>query len=257
MTAGEAGKRDGAVAIVALLGLAAHPVLGPHAPALAHWAVCAGSVAIVAASWRTGDAARSVAAMTAALGVATQLPILWQPAMLVALAAFVVLGRVVPAFRPPGAWRARGTLPLGWTLLVGGVTPFALGAWMVLFHPDLHAVRAANVPELGLPLPVIAAGGVVFAFVNAALEELLWRGVLQDRLAALFGDGAAVGLQAASFGVQHLWGVPRGIAGVVLAGVWAVMLGLLRRRSGGLLAPFAAHVVADATIAVIVIGFVK
>ena len=54
--------------------------------------------------------------------------------------------------------------------------------------------------------------------------------------------------------MQHLWGVPRGAVGVLLAGVWAVMLGLLRRRAGGILAPFMAHVVADATIAVIILS---
>ena len=41
--------------------------------------------------------------------------------------------------------------------------------------------------------------------------------------------------------------------GVVLAGVWGGMLGLLRQRAGGLLAPVLAHIVADATIATILI----
>ena len=71
-----------------------------------------------------------------------------------------------------------------------------------------------------------------------------WRGILQDRLVPLFG-------------LQHAWGFPRGPVGVVLAGGWAVMLGLLRRHSGGLLSPILAHVVADATIAVLVLGCLR
>ncbi|MBN9166016.1 MAG: CPBP family intramembrane metalloprotease [Myxococcales bacterium] len=84
-----------------------------------------------------------------------------------------------------------------------------------------------------------------------------WRGILQDRLVPLFGVGGAIVLQAASFGLQHAWGFPRGPVGVVLAGGWAVMLGLLRRHSGGLLSPILAHVVADATIAVLVLGCLR
>jgi membrane protease YdiL (CAAX protease family) len=100
---------------------------------------------------------------------------------------------------------------------------------------------------------VLIAGGVGFALVNAALEELLWRGVLIDRLEPLFGPSLAIAISAISFGVQHAHGVPRGPIGVLLAGSWAVMLGMLRKHSKGLLAPILSHVVADATIAVIIL----
>ena len=62
--------------------------------------------------------------------------------------------------------------------------------------------------------------------------------------------------QALSFGVQRLHGFPRRPMGVLLATAWALMLGFLRDRSQGLWAPFLAHVVADATIAILVLGFV-
>jgi uncharacterized protein len=64
-------------------------------------------------------------------------------------------------------------------------------------------------------------------------------------------------LQAGSFGLQHAHGFPRGVIGVALAGSWAVMLGVLRHRSRGLFAPTLAHVVADATIAVLVLTIVR
>jgi hypothetical protein len=52
---------------------------------------------------------------------------------------------------------------------------------------------------------------------------------------------------------MHVHGFPRGVSGVVLAGAWGGMLGKLRQRAGGLLAPVLAHIVADATIASIII----
>jgi uncharacterized protein len=111
-------------------------------------------------------------------------------------------------------------------------------------------VTRRYVPDM--PLAVLVVGGLLFVVANAALEELIYRGVFQDGLERLMGPGAAIAIQAASFGILHAHGVPRGPAGAVLAGVWAVMLGMLRRRAGGLLAPFLAHAVADATIAVII-----
>jgi uncharacterized protein len=111
------------------------------------------------------------------------------------------------------------------------------------------------VPNLPPALLVLAAAA--FVVVNALLEEVIWRGVLQDRLAPLFGPTAAIVLQAVSFGVAHAHGVPRGVVGVILAGTWAVMLGALRRHTRGLLAPFVAHVVADVTVAVLILVVVR
>jgi membrane protease YdiL (CAAX protease family) len=247
--------RDKVTAVVALAAVGVHAVAGFRSTSFVALVATALSVALVPFSLRSNPAVRSLCAMLASLAVAMQLPVLWQPAMLLALLGFVAAGRAVTGLRAPNTWRARGRVPLVWTLLVGGVTPVALFAWMILFRPDLRDVVGAYVPDL--PLPVRIVGGVGFAVVNAALEELIWRGVLQDRLGPLFGARGAIALQALSFGVQHFGGVPRGIVGVILAGLWGVMLGMLRRHARGLLAPFLAHVVADATLAVIVLHFAR
>ncbi len=85
---------------------------------------------------------------------------------------------------------------------------------------------------------------------------MIWRGVLQPALADAGGVAFAVVIQAASFGLHHAHGFPRGPIGVGLVFVWALMLGALRHRSRGVLAPLLAHLVADAVIAGIVIGWV-
>jgi uncharacterized protein len=243
---------DRGVALLALGILGACAVWGgalegawTFAPAIA--AVALGMVA----AWVASPPARALAALVACLLVALRIPAPWQVVMGIALAAFVLLARVAPRFAPPPRWWAPGRVPPGWTALVGGVTPVALVGWVVLFHPNLRDVVRNYVPDL--PLPVLIAGGAGFALVNAALEELLWRGVFQDRLEPLFGGGGAIAISSISFGVQHMHGVPRGAIGVLLAGTWAVMLGTLRRHTRGMLAPFLSHVIADATIAVIIL----
>ena len=237
---------DRGVALLAVAILGARAVWGGgFAPVIA--VVVLGVVALRVAS----PPARAITALVACLLLANFVPVMWQPAMAIALGAFVLVARVVPAFAPSPRWWAPGRAPPGWTALVGGVTPIALVGWVVLFHPNLRDVVGDYVPDL--PLPVLIAGGVGFALVNAALEELIWRGVLQDRLEPLFGAAGAIAISSISFGVQHAHGVPRGVVGVLLAGIWAVMLGTLRRRARGMLAPFLAHVIADATIATIIL----
>jgi hypothetical protein len=146
-------------------------------------------------------------------------------------------------------------VPVLGTLACAAVTPVGLVAWTIVARPDLTDLTSAYVPDV--PIPLLLVGAVIFAVVNATLEEAIWRGILQEDLTAILGPAAAIGVQAASFGLAHAHGFPRGLAGVLLAGGWGLLLGWLRRRSGGLVAPILAHVVADATIAAIVLLMVR
>jgi membrane protease YdiL (CAAX protease family) len=55
------------------------------------------------------------------------------------------------------------------------------------------------------------------------------------------------------FGVGHLHGFPSGWIGVGLATIYGLMLGVVRLRTGGLLAAWIAHVAADFTIACLIL----
>lgn len=253
---------DKVVCLAALAANAVHPIAGVlRAPAAVHLAAIGASVALALGARRSGTAVRSLTALLACLALAVLLAmelgialnILWALALL----GFVLAGRVNAALRPSPSWCARGSVPLGWTALVGGVTPFALTAWVLLLRPDLHRVTDAYAPLLDQPLPLLLAVGVAFALLNAAVEELIWRGVILDRLEPVFGPRTAIVLQAASFGAAHLIGVPGGVVGALLAGIWALMLGALRRYARGLLAPYLAHVVADLAIAAIVFAYAR
>jgi membrane protease YdiL (CAAX protease family) len=128
----------------------------------------------------------------------------------------------------------------------------ALIAWFALAHPDYTGTRTVLLPPV--PAPLLLLGVVLFSAVNGALEEIAYRGVLLDALDAALGVGvAAVLIQALAFGAMHFSGFPRGAAGVGLAAVYGVMMGAIRRRTRGLLAPWLAHILADVTIGVILI----
>jgi len=248
--------RPALFALIALALLATGAVLGPRAalPWSALPAVACAALAVPAVRRAPGPGAR-IAVLAACLLAAILTGLLWQPVMILALAAFALVARAVPGLRRTGAPLRAGRVPVPGTLACAAVTPVGLLAWHVLARPDLSDVVDAYVPAV--PLALLLLGGVLFALVNAALEEVIWRGLLQDDLGALLGPAAAVAVQGASFGLAHAHGVPRGLAGVVLAGGWGVLLGWLRLRSGGLLAPILAHVVADATIATIVLLIVR
>jgi uncharacterized protein len=174
----------------------------------------------------------------------------WQFAVPLALFAYFVTVRRTQGL-PEGGWWSPGRIPWQATIFCAAVTPAGLLAWVSLFQPNIDDLLRA-VPDV--PLPFLLAGAVAFALINAIGEELIWRGLFQDRLVLLFGPVAGIILQAASFGAQHAHGFPRGLTGEVLAGIWGLMLGRLRLRSGGVLAPIVVHVAADATIAAILLS---
>jgi len=118
-----------------------------------------------------------------------------------------------------------------------------------------------NPPRLGTGARVLegmgpgslVTAGVAFAAVNAFVEEVLFRGVVQQHLAGILGNWPAVLTQALAFGILHLNGYPYGAVGVTLASVYGLILGALRLRSGGLLAPWLAHACADAVIFTLIV----
>ena len=77
---------------------------------------------------------------------------------------------------------------------------------------------------------------------------MVFRGILFDAFEPEWGWKIAVVATAALFGLGHSNGYPPGWPGAGLATLYGGMLGLLRVKTGGLLLPIGAHVVADATI---------
>lgn len=172
----------------------------------------------------------------------------WPLNLLVPLAAYALIVAVIPALRRGVHWLRVGRLDavvLGGTATVILVSTSALVLWFVLARPDVASL-ADQIPHVSpVELVLLGAGFSVF---NALMEEAVFRGVLQEALAAEWGPWWAVGLQAVLFGVIHGQGFPGGVAGMVMTSLFGLALGLLRQRSGGMAASCVAHVCADATI---------
>jgi membrane protease YdiL (CAAX protease family) len=127
------------------------------------------------------------------------------------------------------------------------------GVVLLIFHHWAPPRLGAAAGLLASLEPVsLAAVGVAFALVNAFVEEVLFRGVILHHLASRLGVWLAVLVQAMAFGMLHLDGYPYGPVGVCLTFAYAVLLGVLRVRSGGLLAAWVAHVCADVVIFVLI-----
>lgn len=166
-------------------------------------------------------------------------------ALAAALAAGKSLGFTEEAFGwiKTGDWNRQQAAIVG---AVAALSAITLVCWYVVVHPD--------VSDLTKMIPharpaVLIATGILFSIANAACEEFFWRGMVFDALERVFPAGAAViSIQALSFGMAHLHGFPRGASGIVLATVYGCILGWVRKRAKGLLAPIAAHIFADLAI---------
>lgn len=177
---------------------------------------------------------------------------LWPlPAAVVVLVAWV-LARRQPRATLWRSWLRRGhstpeTLWLLLAIVVG--TGLALVVWQRVFDgqlPDAYRDAAA-----GRPVWLIVIAGAVFALLNAAVEEAIFRGVFQTSLQALIGPTGAIVIQATAFALLHVVGIPTGLIGALMAGSWGILLGVLRYRTRGILAAYVAHVAADLTIVAI------
>jgi membrane protease YdiL (CAAX protease family) len=175
-------------------------------------------------------------------------PLHWPWYFLLPLLAYALIVLAWPRLRRTAPRLALGRVdgwPLAAAVALSLATVVALMVFQELVHPD--------VADLAAGLPVAAFGnllfaGICFSVANAALEELVFRGILWEVVAAEWNGGVALGATTVVFGLGHLHGYPPGPIGASLAGVFGLALGLLRWWTGGLGLAIAVHVCADATI---------
>jgi len=125
------------------------------------------------------------------------------------------------------------------------ISVVALIIWFESF-PQRSQLATAYIPSWNLFFVVL--GGFGFALLNALLEEIIWRGALWQALSEIFAPTLVLIFQAISFGALHIQGIPGGTFGMILAGCYGFMLGILRYKSNGLAMPIIAHIFADLCI---------
>jgi membrane protease YdiL (CAAX protease family) len=182
-------------------------------------------------------------------GVAIVLaPLKWPWYLLLPLLAYGAIVLAWPRLHRTAPRLAVGRLdgwPLAAAVALAVVTSLVLVTFQALARPDMA--------DLAVGLPVATFGnllfaGVCFSAANAALEELIFRGVLWEVAAAEWNVSVALGGTTVLFGLGHLHGYPPGPLGAVMASLFGFALGVLRLWAGGLGLAFAVHVCADATI---------
>lgn len=216
-------------------------------PFLPWWgtALVAGLAGVLLRRDRLALAALAIPAVVVAAGELELLRVLWPLGLYIALAVAALIAPKPLSWTARGALGRREVLPiLALALGVAVVLPL----WAHFAQPDLSDV-VERLPDW--PLPLLVALGLCFSVLNAVAEEAAWRGLLWSSLERL-PIPLLVGIQALAFGLAHIEGVPRGWPGVALATGYGLLLGGLRMRSGGLLAPIAAHIVADIVIYVMI-----
>lgn len=131
-----------------------------------------------------------------------------------------------------------GASPGRWTVigLAAGIAGLFVTVAFAGLNGQLVAGEAARFAAGSILL------GVALTLLQVGAEEMLFRGWLQPALIQRSGPLAGVVLGAAVFAAYH-WvadvaHAPLSLINLMLGGVW---FGLLALRSGGLLAPIAAH----------------
>jgi membrane protease YdiL (CAAX protease family) len=239
-----------AIILAVIVALSAFMVL-PRA--LAVWAVWSvASLAVLAVITRSVQAVHISLFALLWIGLPFIFPVLrtYPLTLFVPLVIYGMVVAVFPSLRHSLLWLQRGKLSSDVMALVLAtiiVSGLALVGWYLLLKPDISS-HLAQVPKLRVwVLPFVAVG---FAMLNAAMEEFAFRGIVMQALDSALGvSSLSVFLQAISFGLFHyVAGFPNGAPGLMMVCLYGFMLGMLRRRSQGILAPWIAHVLADVVI---------
>lgn len=180
---------------------------------------------------------------------------LWNlPSVVFLVPLFLSILFVYPYHKEIFSWLRKGELDqitIAQMVITSGVSALALILW-AYWSENLGAGISMMRGLIGFPAWLILIFAIpIFALVNALAEEFVYRGVIMEALESVFPNRMilVMFLQASAFAAAHVsGGFPNGWTGYLMTFVYALMLGWLRKRSHGLLAPYVTHVAADLVI---------
>jgi len=136
---------------------------------------------------------------------------------------------------------------VGWVLMYVGVIAVSLAATAVGVTPARNSIADVGAQDPTVFLVLIPAAILIIG----PFEELLYRGVIQERLTEAFAPYAAIGLASAVFGLAHATsyvGTGSGVAVSLAAiGVIAVVPAVSYQQTRNLVVPALIHGLFDAT----------
>ncbi len=173
--------------------------------------------------------------------------LIWPIPQLIGLVAAAIVLRHQGWARP--TWLDRGVtdrFALALAITSVPLTTLALVAFIASGRTDLETATEGLSP---LPLWVLPLVGVGFVIANPTVEEVLFRGALQTMVTQRTGSAVAgIVVQGVAFGAIHLNGVPGGPLGMVMAGGWGIILGIVTHRTQSIRLAWVVHVLANIAI---------
>lgn len=107
---------------------------------------------------------------------------------------------------------------------------------------------------LGLPVHFLLPLGIGFAVINSIYEEGIFRSIFLGYLDQLFSPRFALVLQGIWFSFLHYQsGFPAGITDMIMTFIFGIMMGVLVRRTRGLLLAIVIHAIADFWIFLLIV----
>jgi membrane protease YdiL (CAAX protease family) len=92
--------------------------------------------------------------------------------------------------------------------------------------------------------------------LNAIVEEIIFRGIIQTEISYIFNNFMAIIFQAILFaGVHYSGGFPNGLLGYIMTFTYAIFLGVMRLKTKGILATIIIHTIADSTIFIFLLSY--
>ncbi len=158
-------------------------------------------------------------------------------------------------------WIRAGKIDRTTILLIVGTSAAASLALIIWATWTNHLGTAEQMMQGFTTVPLwqmVLIGIPLFAIFNALAEEVVYRGVLQSALNNVFTSKPLILiLQSSAFAAVHFSaGFPKGVVGYMMVLGYGIMLGYLRVRSNGMLAPLLTHFFADLTIGYFLVGYV-
>lgn len=155
----------------------------------------------------------------------------------------------------PPVWLQRGTPDQRALILAIVSVPLTTVALVTFIASGRTDLETATEGLSSLPLWVVPLAGIGFVLANPTVEEVLFRGALQTVVAERTGNvTTGVFVQGVAFGAIHLNGVPGGPLGMVMAGGWGLVLGVVRHRTNSIRLAWVVHVFANIAIFTTVTG---
>jgi membrane protease YdiL (CAAX protease family) len=133
--------------------------------------------------------------------------------------------------------------PSTWNRL-GPIMALCLAGGLVAFIAIAGGAPLSNLPRALPLLPYV----LLFAATNAFGEEMSYRAPQLGALTPVVGNAQALLMTATYFGIWHFYGVPYGVVGVLMAGLFGWLLGRSMLETKGFLWAWLIHFVMDVVI---------